>query len=122
MKENDELKENLVSLGLFKNVESVKSHDLLKYKLWNEQQNRCAYSLETIKIEDLFDNNIVQVDHILPYSRTFDDSYYNKTLVLTKYNQDKGNKTPYEWLGKTDKWNDFKFFLVIHHSLWKRGF
>lgn len=109
--ENDKVKEQLVSLGLFKSIDSIKSHDLLKYRLWNEQQNRCAYSLETIKIEDLFDNNLVQVDHILPYSRTFDDSYFNKTLVLTKYNQEKGNKTPYEWLGKTDKWNDFKAFI-----------
>ena len=110
--ENDKVKEQLVSLGLFKSIDGIKSHDLLKYRLWNEQQNRCTYSLETIKIEDLFDNNLVQVDHILPYSRTFDDSYYNKTLVLTKYNQDKGNKTPFEWIGNTEKWNVFKNFIV----------
>lgn len=109
--DNERLKEELVSLGLFKNIDEIKSHDLLKYKLWNEQQNRCAYSLDGIKIEDLFNNNLVQVDHILPYSRTFDDSYFNKTLVLTKYNQEKGNKTPYEWFGKTDKWDEFKAFI-----------
>lgn len=108
---NEKRKEELVTLGLFPSVDKVKSFDLLKYRLWKEQSNRCAYSLETIKIEELFNNNLVQVDHILPYSRTFDDSYFNKTLVLTKYNQEKGNKTPYELLGNTEKWNEFNAFI-----------
>lgn len=108
---NERVKNELVDLGLFKSVEQVKPFDLLKYKLWKEQIERCAYSLEPIPIEDLFNDNLVQVDHILPYSRTFDDTYFNKTLVKSKYNQEKGNKTPYEWLGNTEKWENFKAFI-----------
>ena len=47
----------------------------------------------------------------MPYSRTYNDNYLNKTLVYTKYNQDKGNKTPYEWFGKTDKWQEYEAFI-----------
>ena len=107
-------KEQLVDLlpNIFKNIDYISSTDLLKYKLWKEQGERCAYSLEKISIEELFDKNVVQIDHILPYSRTFDDSYFNKTLVFSKYNQEKREKTPYEWLGETPQWNKFKNYIL----------
>lgn len=108
---NNIIKSHLVELGLFSSIDKISSNDLLKYKLWEEQKESCAYSQEKIKIEDLFSNNIVQIDHILPYSRTFNDNYLNKTLVFTKYNQDKKDRTPYEWLGKTDKWNSFETYI-----------
>lgn len=108
--DNDKTKEYLVSLGIFNSVDAIKGTDLLKYRLWKEQNEFCAYSLEKITIEELFDKNMVQIDHILPYSRTFNDSILNKTLVKTRYNQLKGNKTPYEWLTK-DKWHKFENYI-----------
>ena len=98
---------------VFKSIDYVSSTDLLKYKLWKEQGERCSYSLEKIALEDVFDKNKVQIDHILPYSRTFDDSYFNKTLVLTKYNQEKKEMTPYEWFGKTERWTSFKNYISL---------
>jgi len=110
---NEELKKELVKTlsSRFKTIEDIKSMDLLKYKLWIEQQERCTYSLEKITIEELYDNNLVQIDHILPYSRTFNDNYLNKTLVKSKFNQEKANKTPYEWFGKTEKWDNYVVFI-----------
>ncbi len=110
---NNIIKKKLADLlpNTFKNEEKVSGQDILKYKLWEEQNNTCTYSLEKISIEELFDNNIIQIDHILPYSRTFDDSKNNKTLVKAKYNQEKGNKTPYEWMKNTEKWEEFKKFI-----------
>lgn len=87
------------------------SSDLLKYRLWNEQKNYSAYSMKKIGVEQLFDDNMVQVDHILPYHRTYDDNYSNKTLVFISENQEKRERTPYEWFGKTDKWNDFEAYI-----------
>jgi CRISPR-associated endonuclease Csn1 len=46
-----------------------------------------------------------QIDHIIPYSRSWNDSYMNKILCHTSCNQEKGNKTPYEWLGGTRRWD-----------------
>lgn len=106
---NDKL--HLIELGLFDDINKISSNDLLKYRLWIEQKERCGYSLKSIKIEQLFNNNEVQIDHILPYSRTFNDNYLNKTLVLTSENQNKGNRTPYEWFGNTTKWGEYETFV-----------
>jgi CRISPR-associated endonuclease Csn1 len=38
-----------------------------------------------------------QIDHIIPYSRSWNDSYMNKVLCLTSENQSKGNATPREY-------------------------
>lgn len=72
--------------------------DLVKYKLWKEQDGICPYSLKPIKIEQLFENGYAEVDHIFPYSISFDDSYKNKVLVLTKENREKGNRLPLQYL------------------------
>lgn len=111
--ENKKIKEELVETfpSVFSSIEKVKSTDLLRYKLWKEQQEFCPYSLEKIKITDLFDKNTTQIDHILPYSRTFNDNYQNKTLVFTKCNQEKGNLTPYEWLSKQNEYDRFQTFI-----------
>lgn len=85
-----------------------RGHDILKYKLWEEQDGRCPYSLKSIPIERLFDYGFAEVDHIIPYSRSFDDSNANKVLVLAKENQNKQNRTPYEWFGSdTVRWDQF---------------
>lgn len=108
---NEKNKQLLVELGLFESADKISSNDLLKYKLWKEQNEFCGYSMKKIGIEDLFKNNIVQIDHILPYSRTYNDNYLNKTLVYTKENQEKGNKTPYEWFGKIEKWHKYESYI-----------
>ena len=108
---NDKIKQLLVENNLFESPDKISSNDLLKYKLWQEQNEFCGYSMKKISLEDLYKNNTVQIDHILPYSRTYNDNYLNKTLVYTKENQEKGNRTPYEWFGKTDKWNEYESYI-----------
>lgn len=75
------------------------SGDLLfRYGLWKSQKNECAYSTQKISFQDLLNPNRTQVDHILPYSRSLDDSYDNKVLVFVEENQRKKNRTPIEYL------------------------
>ena len=93
-------------------IHEPRGHDILKYKLWEEQHQRCAYSMKPISIRDLFNAGYAEVDHIIPYSRSFDDSNANKVLVLSQENQNKRNKTPYEWFGHdTKKWEEFVSFV-----------
>ena len=108
---NERDKKFLVENGLFECTEKITGNDLLKFRLWKEQNEFCGYSMKKINITDLFSNNIVQIDHILPYSRTYNDNYLNKTLVYTKENQEKGNRTPYEWFGNTSKWNEYVAYI-----------
>ncbi|WP_026943034.1 type II CRISPR RNA-guided endonuclease Cas9 [Helicobacter rodentium] len=80
--------------------------NILKMKLWIEQGECCVYSGDKITESDLKDSNALQIDHIYPYSRSFDDSYMNKVLVFSKENQNKLNKTPYEAFGDDkEKWD-----------------
>lgn len=80
--------------------------NILKMKLWIEQGECCAYSGDKITESDLKDSNALQIDHIYPYSRSFDDSYMNKVLVFSKENQNKLNKTPFEAFGgDKEKWD-----------------
>ncbi len=72
--------------------------DLVKLKLYEEQAGVCAYSLKQMSLEHLFDPNYAEIDHIIPYSISFDDGYKNKVLVLAKENRDKGNRLPLEYL------------------------
>ncbi len=82
--------------------------DIVKMRLYDEQHSKCAYSGKALDPSRLFENNYVQVDHVIPYSRCFDDSYNNKVLVLTDENQNKGNKIPYEYFGADEeKWNNY---------------
>ncbi|CAM3282474.1 type II CRISPR RNA-guided endonuclease Cas9 [Filibacter tadaridae] len=95
----------------FSGIKDPRGHDILKYKLWESQDGRCAYSLKTIPLEQLFEIGYAEVDHIIPYSRSFDDGNQNKVLVLTKENQDKQNRTPYEWFGHNEiEWQKFISF------------
>lgn len=99
-----------------------KPKDILKLRLYEEQNGKCLYSNlksekgkclytgEAIELGRLFEDNYVEIDHALPFSRTWDDSLNNKVLVLKASNQNKGNETPYEWLdGKNNspKWREF---------------
>ena len=85
-----------------------------KWRLYREQQGKCAYSIEAIDIDRLLEPGYVEVDHALPYSRSFDDSKNNKVLVHAKENRDKGNRTPYEYLGGAEnspRWRQFVAFV-----------
>ena len=72
--------------------------DLVKLKLWEEQHGECAYSQKHISIEHLFEPDYAEVDHIIPYSISFDDGYKNKILVLAAENRNKGNRLPLQYL------------------------
>ncbi len=74
--------------------------DFAKFKLWKEQDGICAYSGEYLPPETLRDSMATQIDHILPYSRSFDNSWNNKVLVRSDENQHKGNDTPVEYFNR----------------------
>ena len=94
--------------------------ELLKFRLWEEQKYHCIYSGKYIDPKTLCDNYATEVDHILPYSRSLDDSLNNKVLCLTKENQDKGNKTPFEYFGKDESSKVWQEFVVRVKNLDKR--
>lgn len=87
----------------------VTEEELLRYELYLEQGGMCPYSGKSLpNIENIYSADL-QVDHIHPRSRSHDNSYDNKVLVFTSSNQNKGNRTPFEWLSNTESgWQDFQ--------------
>ena len=92
----------------FRGIDSVSNDDITMYKLYKEQGGYCPYSQQMIDESKIFSH--CQVDHILPYSRTFNDSHNNKALVYASENQNKGNNTPYEYF-KGEDWKRFEEFI-----------
>lgn len=83
-------------------VGEPKGKDILTLRLYEQQNGQCLYSGKSLDLARLLEKGYVEIDHALPFSRTWDDSQNNKVLVLANENQNKGNQTPFEWLGKDE--------------------
>jgi len=81
---------------------SPTGQDIIKYRLWKEQQETCLYTNSPIKAELLFSPGYCEIDHIIPYSISFDDSYSNKVLVMAYANREKGNRLPLQYVKSKD--------------------
>ena len=77
-------------------IASPTRNDILKVQLAEECGFECPYTGKHFSMAQLFDGNTVQIEHIIPFSRSFDDSYRNKTLCMASENGRKSNRTPYE--------------------------
>ena len=73
----------------------LKREDLLKIKLYRMQDGECLYTGKPICMEQLFDGS-VEVDHILPRARTWDDGIANLALVFKEPNRFKARRSPFE--------------------------
>ena len=78
-----------------------------KLYLYFSQMGRCMYSGENIHLEDLFNSNIYDIDHIYPRSLTKDDSWNNLVLVRKVINGAKSNNYPLP--------NDIR---ISRHAFW----
>jgi CRISPR-associated endonuclease Csn1 len=80
----------------------VSRTDIIRYKLWKELEPRAYKTLYTntyVAPEKLFSKEF-DIEHIIPQSRLFDDSFSNKTLELRSANIEKGEKTAYDYLSE----------------------
>ncbi len=82
----------------------VRTADIQKMILWEElsadaANRRCPYSGVSISVNMLLSEQ-VEIEHILPFSETLDDSLNNKTVSTRKANRVKGTRTP--WAARSD--------------------
>lgn len=103
-KERDKFKEIIASHGL-----TATDHYIAKLKLWSElaetgqpQHRTCVYTGEAISISQVLSEQ-TEIEHILPQSRTLDDTAANKTLTFTEVNRAKGEMTPAEFFANPQK-------------------
>ncbi len=98
-------------------------NDIIRYKLYEELKNNGYKDLYTdtyIPREILFSKQI-DIEHIIPQSRMFDDSFSNKTVVFRKDNLDKGNKTALDYIESKFGEQALKGYLERVENLFNLG-
>lgn len=95
-------------------VERPTSQDRLKLWLYEQQGGVCPYSQKQISLPRLFEPNYAEIDHIVPYSISFDNTKANVVLVLAAENRDKGPRLPLQYL--TGKRRD-NFIVWVNSSI-----
>lgn len=83
-------------LKISKNSQPTSS-ELIRYKLWLDQQYRSPYTGEVIPLSKLF-TSTYEIEHIIPQSKFFDDSFSNKIICESEVNKDKDNRTAYAYI------------------------
>lgn len=82
----------------FKEFEKLaEKKDRIKHALWLECNRICPYTGKVINLSKLFSSDI-EIEHIIPYSRSLDDSFSNKTVTFTDINKAKGDRTAFEYM------------------------
>lgn len=85
----------------------------LRLRLWEELDEDpngrcCPFSGQKIGIADLFNGN-AEIEHLIPFSISLDDSRANKVICTRQANRDKGQRTPYQAFGDSltgYNWNE----------------
>ena len=108
-KENQARNQSIIQTLNENGVVTPTGQQIIKVKLYREQNGVCLYSGKSIDFETMLrDDNAYQVDHIVPFSRSNNDGITNKALVLTEENQKKANRTPFEYFGADEqRWEKF---------------
>src|SRR5215831_7603937 len=79
-----------------------------KWMLWKECGEFDPYSGRPICFDDLFRTAEFDAEHIWPRSKSFDNSFANKTLCLRALNAKKANQTPFEAFRNDPEWERMK--------------
>ncbi len=91
--------------------ENVSGRDVLKMRLWEEQgpvhDRRCPYTGNKIEINQLL-SDATEIDHILPFSESLDDSAANKVVVFRSANRAKAGRSPFDAFGTSQHGYDWE--------------
>lgn len=99
-RENQVIADRLAEFGL-----RATRNNIIKWRLYQEIDSEdqklnalCIYCGQPITLTEAILGNEVDIEHIIPKSRLFDDSQSNKTLVHRKCNANKGDKTAFDYM------------------------
>ncbi|MCD7711004.1 MAG: type II CRISPR RNA-guided endonuclease Cas9 [Porphyromonadaceae bacterium] len=113
-KRNDKIRERILNeYKLYPTYSRIQ-----KYKLWEESGNLCMYCGQPVDCNAFLKGTEVEREHIIPQSLFFDDSFANKVCACRNCNQEKNNRTAYDYMSSKPE-NEFKKYLDRIDSLWK---
>lgn len=103
----------------FPNVKNPSRNDIIRYKLYEELSANAYKDLYTdtkIDYHKLYSKEY-DIDHIIPQSRLFDDSFSNKVLVPRQSNLDKSNNTAFDYIFSKGENQLLKYQSVVDSLL-----
>lgn len=90
-------------------LDRVRPRDIEKYRLWEESKKLCPYCLKCMTPRLMFgEDSEYQIDHIIPFGLSLDDSFVNKILCHTECNRRKGHRTPFQAFGENPPGYDYQ--------------
>lgn len=92
-RENKELAERIEEYGLAPSRSRIE-----KYRLWQESDECCFYCGQPLKVNEFLLGYNTEVEHVIPRSLFFDNSFHNKVCACRKCNQDKGRLTGFDFM------------------------
>jgi CRISPR-associated endonuclease Csn1 len=98
----------------------VSKNDIERYKLWEEFGKVSPYEpTKVISLSEVFNQVpgvLYDIEHIIPKTRLFDDSFSNKTICPRKLNKDKDNQTAYDFMNMQGEqvFHNYKEFIKQH--------
>lgn len=98
---NNKLHKDAIAFLKSYNLE-VTDKNIEKVMLWNEFDGLCPYCNKSVNVNSLI-SGAVEIEHILPRSESFDNSYENKTISCAECNSNKGKRTPLQYLIGSEK-------------------
>lgn len=119
-KENEEIENKLKNeynlTPTRKLIEKYKLYKELSLEGTNILQPQCIYCGDFISLTEALTGDAIDVDHIIPQSKLFDDSRSNKILVHANCNRTKGNMTAYDFMQSKGQ-EQFKTYLALVEKL-----
>jgi CRISPR-associated endonuclease Csn1 len=84
--------------------------DVRRVQLFNDSCGRCVYCGESIAARNFLGRESqTDIDHIIPFSRSMDDSYPNLVICHARCNREKGDRTPFEaFSGDGERYDQIK--------------
>jgi CRISPR-associated endonuclease Csn1 len=99
-RENEQIVKKLEEFGL-----RATRNNIVKWRLYEEMDNEdkklnaiCIYCGQPISLTEAIRGSEVDIEHIIPKSKLFDDSQSNKTLAHRRCNSDKGDRTAFDFM------------------------
>ncbi len=99
-RENEEISKSLAEYGL-----RATRNNIIKWRLYEEidgQERKlnaiCIYCGQHISLSEAIKGSEVDIEHIIPKSKLFDDSQSNKTLAHRHCNRDKNDRTAFDFM------------------------
>lgn len=114
-KENQKFADMIAELNI-----SPTRRRIQKMRMLQETGNKCIYCGAVVTPSQFIEGHGYEIEHIIPRSRLFDDSFSNKVCSCRECNKAKGALTGYDFM-KTKSDSEFNAYLDRVEGLYKNG-